>query len=300
MASSRKRAVLHSTISRRSPTTSCPISRALPTIRWSSMFRISLGLADVYRRGRVFIAGDAAPSTPDRWARRMKSSGIKDAYNRPVAKLGLVLNGNSFRNGARQLPEARSGMPVRRGRPRPAPRAASRSSRPRQEQRASSPRRRTTPGLLSAGPAGSEGEELRDGGGPAPGDRASRCCRATPLRCRISFAVVRHPARHRACAQRRPSLPATRMDLSAFVLASCAENCPYRCGLSVSATVRDSDLAGIALARRSSSGLSRRLRGPEGGFLIRPDGYVGWRGSSYRDNDLIVYIRQLLSMRLPA
>jgi hypothetical protein len=60
-------------------------------MRWSSMFRISMRLADAYRRGRVFIAGDAAHIHPPTGGQGM-NTGIQDAYNL-AWKLALVLRG---------------------------------------------------------------------------------------------------------------------------------------------------------------------------------------------------------------
>ncbi|NGO54063.1 hypothetical protein G6N73_23435 [Mesorhizobium camelthorni] len=60
-------------------------------LRWSSTFRISMRLADRYREGRVFIAGDAAHIHPPTGGQGM-NTGIQDAYNL-AWKLALVLKG---------------------------------------------------------------------------------------------------------------------------------------------------------------------------------------------------------------
>ncbi|WP_354641272.1 FAD-dependent monooxygenase [Kitasatospora camelliae] len=62
----------------------------LSTLRWSSVFRISHRLADRYRDGRVFIAGDAAHIHPPTGAQGM-NTGIQDAHNL-AWKLALVLH----------------------------------------------------------------------------------------------------------------------------------------------------------------------------------------------------------------
>jgi 2-polyprenyl-6-methoxyphenol hydroxylase-like FAD-dependent oxidoreductase len=54
------------------------------------MFRISMRLADRYRQGRVFIAGDAAHIHPPTGGQGM-NTGIQDAYNL-AWKLALVLD----------------------------------------------------------------------------------------------------------------------------------------------------------------------------------------------------------------
>ena len=66
-----------------------PQKPKLSDLRWSSIFRISMRLADAYRRDRVFIAGDAAHIHPPTGGQGM-NTGIQDAYNL-AWKLALVL-----------------------------------------------------------------------------------------------------------------------------------------------------------------------------------------------------------------
>jgi 2-polyprenyl-6-methoxyphenol hydroxylase-like FAD-dependent oxidoreductase len=65
----------------------------LSDLRWSSIFRISLRLAESYRQGRVFIAGDAAHIHPPTGGQGM-NTGIQDAYNL-AWKLALVVRGHA-------------------------------------------------------------------------------------------------------------------------------------------------------------------------------------------------------------
>ena len=65
----------------------------LSDLRWSSMFRISLRLAEHYRVGRVFIAGDAAHIHPPTGGQGM-NTGIQDAYNL-AWKLARVIRGGA-------------------------------------------------------------------------------------------------------------------------------------------------------------------------------------------------------------
>ncbi|QJP13645.1 NAD(P)-binding protein [Starkeya sp. ORNL1] len=73
--------------------------RLLPThatfsdLRWSSIFRISMRLADKYRVGKVFIAGDACHIHPPTGGQGM-NTGIQDAYNL-AWKLALVTRGHA-------------------------------------------------------------------------------------------------------------------------------------------------------------------------------------------------------------
>ena len=68
-----------------------PEPAPLSDLRWSSLFRISMRLADCYRVGRAFIAGDAAHIHPPTGGQGM-NTGIQDAYNL-AWKLALVLDG---------------------------------------------------------------------------------------------------------------------------------------------------------------------------------------------------------------
>ncbi|MQS11361.1 NAD(P)-binding protein [Streptomyces kaniharaensis] len=60
-------------------------------LRWSSVFRISHRLADRYRDGRIFLAGDAAHIHPPTGAQGM-NTGVQDAYNL-AWKLALAVRG---------------------------------------------------------------------------------------------------------------------------------------------------------------------------------------------------------------
>jgi 2-polyprenyl-6-methoxyphenol hydroxylase-like FAD-dependent oxidoreductase len=61
----------------------------LADLRWSSRFRISMRIADQYRAGNLFIAGDAAHIHPPTGGQGM-NTGIQDAYNL-AWKMALVL-----------------------------------------------------------------------------------------------------------------------------------------------------------------------------------------------------------------
>jgi 2-polyprenyl-6-methoxyphenol hydroxylase-like FAD-dependent oxidoreductase len=70
-----------------------PDRPVLSDLRWSSIFRISMRLAAQYRVGRVFIAGDAAHIHPPTGGQGM-NTGIQDAYNL-AWKLAAVLSGRA-------------------------------------------------------------------------------------------------------------------------------------------------------------------------------------------------------------
>ncbi len=68
-----------------------PQKLQMSDLRWSSLFRISMRLAARYRQGRAFIAGDAAHIHPPTGGQGM-NTGIQDAYNL-AWKMALVLQG---------------------------------------------------------------------------------------------------------------------------------------------------------------------------------------------------------------
>ncbi|TMM18896.1 MAG: pentachlorophenol monooxygenase [Actinobacteria bacterium] len=68
-----------------------PQATRASNLRWSSLFRISHRIVDRYGDGRVFLAGDAAHIHPPTGAQGM-NTGIQDAYNLGW-KLGLTLQG---------------------------------------------------------------------------------------------------------------------------------------------------------------------------------------------------------------
>ncbi len=70
-----------------------PDPPTLSDLRWSSLFRISMRLAARYRDGRVFIAGDAAHIHPPTGGQGM-NTGIQDACNL-AWKLAAVLAGRA-------------------------------------------------------------------------------------------------------------------------------------------------------------------------------------------------------------
>ncbi|MEO9328831.1 FAD-dependent monooxygenase [Gordonia aurantiaca] len=70
-----------------------PEPATVSDLRWSSVFRISHRIVDSYGRGRVFVAGDAAHIHPPTGAQGM-NTGIQDAHNL-AWKLGLAVAGNA-------------------------------------------------------------------------------------------------------------------------------------------------------------------------------------------------------------
>jgi 2-polyprenyl-6-methoxyphenol hydroxylase-like FAD-dependent oxidoreductase len=70
-----------------------PIKAVMSDLQWSSNFRIGMRLAANYRKGRGFLAGDAAHIHPPTGGQGM-NTGIQDAYNL-AWKMALVLRGKA-------------------------------------------------------------------------------------------------------------------------------------------------------------------------------------------------------------
>ncbi|MDG4770550.1 FAD-dependent monooxygenase [Solwaraspora sp. WMMD792] len=68
-----------------------PAGTTASNLRWSSIFRISHGIVDRYRDGRIFVAGDAAHLHPPAGGQGM-NTGIQDAWNL-AWKLALAVRG---------------------------------------------------------------------------------------------------------------------------------------------------------------------------------------------------------------
>ncbi|MFV2106145.1 FAD-dependent monooxygenase [Micromonospora sp. LOL_015] len=68
-----------------------PAGTTAANLRWSSIFRISHGIVDRYRDGRIFVAGDAAHLHPPAGGQGM-NTGIQDAWNL-AWKLALAVRG---------------------------------------------------------------------------------------------------------------------------------------------------------------------------------------------------------------
>jgi 2-polyprenyl-6-methoxyphenol hydroxylase-like FAD-dependent oxidoreductase len=72
---------------------SLPAGTRLSSMRWSSVYRVSHRIASAYRRGRVFIAGDAAHIHPPVGGQGM-NTGLQDAHNL-AWKLAYVARGRA-------------------------------------------------------------------------------------------------------------------------------------------------------------------------------------------------------------
>lgn len=266
-----------------------PEAPPLSDLRWSSTFRISMRLADRYREGRAFIAGDAAHIHPPTGGQGM-NTGIQDAYNL-AWKLALVLKGaaadsllDSYdaerRPVGAEVVERTKAASIGYGR----------------ERQGKPDRLADTQILVSyRGSAwlGGDGTDFAEPV-PAAGDRAPdaqglrRGNVGFPLRL---FDILRGTdhvlVAHLPVADAAEYLA----DLAAF-----AENDPaHRAGFCRVVAVVAPDAGplpepfGVAVYRDADGTFAAAYGRQKAVFLVRPDGYLGWRGTGWRGSELAEY-----------
>ena len=254
-------------------------------MRWSSIFRISMRLATQYRKGCAFIAGDAAHIHPPTGGQGM-NTGIQDAYNL-AWKLAMVLQ--------HAAPATLLDSYEAERRPVGAEVIA-----------------RTRAATMSYGRKVSEEERLADtqilvsyrgtrwvqdddaaASGPAAGDRAPD---VGGLRQRgLGFPLRLHDALRGTEHVLIAYLPEEDPSSSMVGLASIAQEVRVLpgSGLRVVAitTAPDLDEHPHLTTLHDAQGHFAELYGRrEASFLVRPDGYLGWRGPSWRGAGLKAYL----------
>jgi 2-polyprenyl-6-methoxyphenol hydroxylase-like FAD-dependent oxidoreductase len=265
-----------------------PQKPELSDLRWSSIFRISMRLADAYRRGRVFIAGDAAHIHPPTGGQGM-NTGIQDAYNL-AWKLALVLQGDATETLLDSYEAERRpvGADV-------VARTRAASEGYGREPGGTPDRLADTQILLSyrGTPWVRDDGAGLDAAVPAAGDRAPdahglrRHHVAFPLRL---FDVLRG-TEHVLLAH----LAQTSSDQAITDLAMFARELATRFGshLRVVAVAAGAPLAepfAVASYGDAEGALSSAYGAQAAVFLVRPDGYIGWRGQSWRDAGLLAHL----------
>ena len=265
-----------------------PDKTQLADLRWSSLFRISMRLAEHYRVGRAFIAGDAAHIHPPTGGQGM-NTGIQDAYNL-AWKLALVLDGAA--------PEALLDSYEAERRPVGADvvartRAASESYG--KEPGGKPDRQADTQILVSYRGTDWVRDDARNAAGPVAGDRAPdaqglwRHGVGFPLRL---FEILQG-TEHVLISYLPGSDPARELaDLSVWT-----QQLPLglASGLRVVAITNDvaADHPNIALYHDRAGAFANAYGGRSLSLLVRPDGYIGWRGVS-RD-DLANFLEKLFT-----
>ncbi len=258
-----------------------PDKPLLSDLRWSSIFRISMRLAERYQSGRVFIAGDASHIHPPTGGQGM-NTGIQDAYNL-AWKLALVLNG-SAREALLDSYDAER-RPVGAevvARTREASEAYGR------ERGGAPDRLADTQILVSYRGSPIVRDDVPGTEGPAAGDRApdvlglERRGLGFPLRL---FDVLRGTT-HVLLARASPS---DIVDLAAFARQlEPRGNVPVRIVAVGSDHLREQP--GVTVLHDRTGGFSDVYGEVAAAALVRPDGYIGWRGRSWREPGLLAHL----------
>ncbi|WP_342641098.1 FAD-dependent monooxygenase [Rhodoligotrophos ferricapiens] len=246
-----------------------PQGAILSAMRWSSLFRISMRLAQRYRKGRLFIAGDAAHIHPPTGGQGM-NTGIQDAYNL-AWKLALVCRGLAAPALLDSYEEERQpvGADVI---------ARTREASVNLGRRSSDDNRLAdTQLLISYHKASWIRDDASEIPGPAAGDRAPdvldlrREGVGAPLRL---FEMLRGTTHVLLAWLDDPN--------SVSALEHRIEELEHRCGGLVRAvvvTAPDSKIDTVvgAALMRDASGAYRERYG-SAAYLIRPDNHIGWKG----------------------
>lgn len=263
-----------------------PEGTKLSSMRWSSVYRISHRIVPRYRKGRVFLAGDAAHIHPPVGGQGM-NTGLQDAHNL-AWKLAMVINGRA----APSLLDSYSGErhPVGLDVVRETHAAMNEVL----AQRARLPGIRETQLLISyRGTAHVRDDApLDDAALPAPGDRAP------------DIDGLRHPFIGHGVRL------FDRLGRGRHVLIGYAANAEAARGfVEIVSTLRavfGQAVSGVAIVPaeadalaiegvtvlNDTSGAFAREYGARDGmvWLVRPDGFIGWRAASPSRAQLAAYL----------
>lgn len=259
----------------------------LTDLRWSSLFRISMRLADQYRVDRAFIAGDAAHIHPPTGGQGM-NTGIQDAYNL-AWKLALVLNGaapdrllDSYEAERRPV-----GADV-------VARTRAASENYGRERGGKPDHLANTQILVSYRDTGwvrDDAAGALDATAPTAGDRAPdaealwRRGVGFPLRL---FDVLR--GTEHVLLVHGGGLEG----LAEFA----RDHGPHLRVVAVTSAPDPEEQSGVALLQDRQGSFARAYGQQDAAFLVRPDGYIGWRGQSWRDRGLAGHFEQIFGRSL--
>ncbi len=266
----------------------------LSDLRWSSVFRISMRLAERYRDGCVFIAGDAAHIHPPTGGQGM-NTGIQDAYNL-AWKLALVLQGAS--------PEALlDSYEVERrpvgaevvARTRAATEAFGREADRKPDRLADTQIRVTYRGSDWVRDDASD----LDAAVPTAGDRAPDAGGLTrrgigfPLRL---FDILRGVEHVLVAHCTGVDLASSLADLSNFAQEMRSRFGRHMRLVAITTTDDLPDQPGISIFHDRHDRFAAAYGGEEASFLVRPDGHIGWRGRSWRGSGLLTYLDRIFQV----
>jgi 2-polyprenyl-6-methoxyphenol hydroxylase-like FAD-dependent oxidoreductase len=252
-----------------------PGAPRLSNLRWSSLFGISMRLAETYRVGNVFIAGDAAHIHPPTGGQGM-NTGIQDAYNL-AWKLAAVLRGGA---DARLLDsydaERRAvGADV-------VERTKAASMTFGRERAARENRLADTQILVSYRDSPLVTEDLgADGIGLRPGDRAPDVLGLRqekvgfPLRL---FDVIRGTTHVLICVFSAQSIGGQAKELEEilFQIRTARQDHQLRMVVIISGAGELPDFPSMTVLRDEAAAFEAAY-GASGVYLVRPDGYIAYR-----------------------
>ncbi len=268
-----------------------PSRPRLSDLRGSSVFRISMRLAERYRQGRVFIAGDAAHIHPPTGGQGM-NTGIQDAYNL-AWKLALVLESaapdallDSYEAerrpvGAEVVARTRAASEGYGREPGGKPDRLA-DTQIRVSYRGTGWVRDDAKGLDAAVPAA--GDRAPDAGG------LGRHGIGFPLRL---FDVLRGTEHVLIAHLTGADAPHKVTDLAAFAREIRSQLGSRLRLVAVTPVEGLSDQPGLALLHDRQGAFADAYGAQEASFLVRPDGHVGWRGRSWRDPGLLAHLGRI-------
>jgi hypothetical protein len=262
----------------------------LSDLRWSSVFRISMRLAAQYRQGCAFIAGDAAHIHPPTGGQGM-NTGIQDAYNL-AWKLALVLQGaapvsllDSYQ--AERLPVGADVV----ARTRAASESYGREGGEKPDRLADTQIRIS---YKDTGWVRDDAPNL-DAAVPAAGDRAPdagglhRHGVGSPVRLFDSLRGTEHVLIVHLTGTDNAA------DLAAFAASKRTRFGSRVRIVAVTEAAGEPDRHGIALLHDRQGAFAAAYGSQAASFLVRPDGHIGWRGLSWRDEGLTAYLGKVLN-----
>jgi 2-polyprenyl-6-methoxyphenol hydroxylase-like FAD-dependent oxidoreductase len=263
----------------------------LSDLRWSSMFRISMRLAKAYRVGRVFIAGDAAHIHPPTGGQGM-NTGIQDAYNL-AWKLALVV--------LCKAPERLLDSYEAERRPVGAEvvaRTRAASEGYGREKSAKPDRLVDTQVLISYRAKGLVRDDAHklDPAVPIAGDRAPdvtglrRHGIGFPIRF---FEILRGPE-HVLVAHLSQSPSATTIADVAKLAQGLRARFDSLLRVVAIGGAESAEIFGLACYHDADGGFAKVYGQRNSIFLVRPDGYIGWRGDFMNTEGLIAHLNQTI------
>jgi 2-polyprenyl-6-methoxyphenol hydroxylase-like FAD-dependent oxidoreductase len=253
-----------------------PEKPRLSELRWSSIFRISMRLAARYRTGNVFVMGDAAHIHPPTGGQGM-NTGIQDAHNL-AWKLALVLSGNAGEPLLESYDSERraEGLDVVRR-----TRAASESFGRRKETEDS--RLIDTQTLVNYRERGLVLDEAPDAAGPRAGDRMPDVVgmRSPGYRFDRRLHEVLHGIEHVLLVHLGAESGESGLihDALADLNRRLGQSNLPRTRIAMLSPISTSAGSGLSLIIDASGSAAKILGVSPMAYLIRPDGYVGWRGA---------------------